>query len=444
MATGVASWSTTAASNSTADSNVNWAEGQAPSSVNDSARAMMASVAKYRDDTEGTLTTGGTSTAYTVTTGQGFASLSALDGNKLTLRFNATNGASPTLAVDGLAAKAINTDVSTAVATGAILANSVHTVTYDNTNNCFLLHDALKLVSTALTTVDITGATAETSPAVADEVPIYDASASANRKMTLANLLKVIASLSAETAPATDDELAIYDTSGSATDKITLANLLKVVDALTEDTSPDESADFLLSYDTSATAAKKVKPDNIVPKAANGASMVLIETQQAVSSATIDFDAGLDDTYDAYEVRLSNVKPATDDAQLRLRVGTGAGPTYDTTGYRWRALVTLDGGNIETGSSNDSAIGLSGGSGNGIGNATGENFSGVITFANPDATDFLQFEFHGSYSESDGQSAGVHGGGRRDTAGAVTGIRFFMSSGDIASGRFSLYGLKKS
>ena len=41
-------WSRTAASNSTADSNVNWAEGQAPSSVNDSARAMMASLAGYR------------------------------------------------------------------------------------------------------------------------------------------------------------------------------------------------------------------------------------------------------------------------------------------------------------------------------------------------------------------------------------------------------------
>lgn len=143
MATGVASWSTTAASNSTADSAVNWAEGQAPSSVNDSARAMMASVAKYRDDTEGTLTTAGTSTAYTITTGQSFASLSALDGNKLTLRFNATNGASATLAVDGLDAKAIQTSQGTAVAAGAILANSIHSVTYDNSNNCFLLHDRL-------------------------------------------------------------------------------------------------------------------------------------------------------------------------------------------------------------------------------------------------------------------------------------------------------------
>ena len=42
-------WSRTAAANATADSTINWAEGQSPSSVNDSARALMAAAAKYRD-----------------------------------------------------------------------------------------------------------------------------------------------------------------------------------------------------------------------------------------------------------------------------------------------------------------------------------------------------------------------------------------------------------
>jgi len=56
-------WSRTASSNATADGSINWAEGMAPSGVNDSARAMMAAAAKYRDDTAGSLITGGTSTA---------------------------------------------------------------------------------------------------------------------------------------------------------------------------------------------------------------------------------------------------------------------------------------------------------------------------------------------------------------------------------------------
>ena len=44
---GVYTWSQSAANNATFDNTVNWEEGQAPSSINDSGRAMMASVAKY-------------------------------------------------------------------------------------------------------------------------------------------------------------------------------------------------------------------------------------------------------------------------------------------------------------------------------------------------------------------------------------------------------------
>lgn len=40
-------WSTTAANNATADPSINWQEGQPPSSVNDSARAMMAAIAAW-------------------------------------------------------------------------------------------------------------------------------------------------------------------------------------------------------------------------------------------------------------------------------------------------------------------------------------------------------------------------------------------------------------
>ena len=40
-------WSTTAANNATADPAINWQEGQAPSTVNDSARAMMAAIATW-------------------------------------------------------------------------------------------------------------------------------------------------------------------------------------------------------------------------------------------------------------------------------------------------------------------------------------------------------------------------------------------------------------
>ncbi len=128
-------WSQTAASNSNADSTINYAENQAPSSLNDSARAAMAAVAKYRDDNSGILDTTGTSTAYTITTNQDFTSL--VDGLTVVARMHTTSGASPTLAVDGLTAKAINYYTGTVVPSGGLLDGSLQKFTYDLADDCF-------------------------------------------------------------------------------------------------------------------------------------------------------------------------------------------------------------------------------------------------------------------------------------------------------------------
>lgn len=102
MATGVQVWSGTAASNATADTNINWAEGMAPSAVNDSARALMASVAKWRDDNNGTLISSGTSSALTLVTNQVEGANTA--GYAVKFQFGTPVVAGATLAVDGLTA----------------------------------------------------------------------------------------------------------------------------------------------------------------------------------------------------------------------------------------------------------------------------------------------------------------------------------------------------
>jgi hypothetical protein len=73
-------WSRTAANNATADGSINWAEGQAPSTVNDSARAMMAAASKYRDDVAGAIATAGSASAYTLSSFQVFDTLAHMDG----------------------------------------------------------------------------------------------------------------------------------------------------------------------------------------------------------------------------------------------------------------------------------------------------------------------------------------------------------------------------
>lgn len=139
MAKGFYTWSTTAASNGNADSSINYVEGQAPSTLNDSARSAMARLREYANDTSGMLVTGGTSSAYTLATFQVFDSLVHLANQVVAFTPNVANAASATLNVDGLGAKAILTASGAPVLAGALNPSSRYAAMYDNVSGSFYL-----------------------------------------------------------------------------------------------------------------------------------------------------------------------------------------------------------------------------------------------------------------------------------------------------------------
>lgn len=178
----------------------------------------------------------------------------------------------------------------------------------------------------------------------------------------------------------------------------------------------------------------------------------LILAQSASSSATIDFTASLDNTYDKYMICFDQIKPATDDVYLGLRIATGAGPTWQSSGgaYSWGARLSGPAGGADDGAgvspsiSTLIALSRTTGAGFGVGNDTGEHITGVVEFSNPEGTDYPLFNGRSAYIRSDSvvqqwTVAGNYGAGI-----AITGIRFLFSSGNIASGTFALYGLRKS
>jgi microcystin-dependent protein len=145
-------WSKTAASNATADSSINYAEGMAPSGLNDSGRAVMAAAAKYRDDIAGAIVTGGTSTAYTVASNQVFDSLAHLDGAMIAFTPHVTCGATVTLNVDGLGAKPLRFAPTLLAAfpnvelpAATLIQGTPYSVTYNNTDGAFYLHGFMNL-----------------------------------------------------------------------------------------------------------------------------------------------------------------------------------------------------------------------------------------------------------------------------------------------------------
>jgi hypothetical protein len=130
-------WSTTAANNSNSDAGIGWAELQLPSSVNNSARGMMAAIAKMRNDQGGERTLAGGTTAYTLTTNQVLGSLA--NGVRVHAKVNATNTGASTLNVDTLGAKAIRKVVTitgeVALSAGDLVTNQHAIFEYDTAAN---------------------------------------------------------------------------------------------------------------------------------------------------------------------------------------------------------------------------------------------------------------------------------------------------------------------
>ncbi|WP_298243725.1 phage tail protein [uncultured Bradyrhizobium sp.] len=132
-------WSQTASADATADSTINWAEGQSPASVNDSARAMMAAIAKYRDDVAGAIVTTGTSTAYAVSTYQVFQSLAQLNGQMIAFTPHATNGATVTINVDSLGGKPLRSAPSAELPVGVLIQGTPYVAVYNHADQAFYL-----------------------------------------------------------------------------------------------------------------------------------------------------------------------------------------------------------------------------------------------------------------------------------------------------------------
>jgi microcystin-dependent protein len=132
-------WSKTASADATVDPTINWAEGQSPSSINDSARAMMAATAKFRDDISGAIVTGGTVNAYTVSSFQVFDTLAHFDGKVIAFTPHVTNTGASQVNVDGLGLKPLRIAPGVEIPSGTIVQGTPYTALYNNTDGAFYL-----------------------------------------------------------------------------------------------------------------------------------------------------------------------------------------------------------------------------------------------------------------------------------------------------------------
>jgi hypothetical protein len=91
------------AANGSVSAGVIFSESVLAKQLNDSGRALLADLAKWRIDFSGSLVSTGGASAFNLSTASGIPSL--LDGIRLSFRAHATNNANATLNVDGKGAK---------------------------------------------------------------------------------------------------------------------------------------------------------------------------------------------------------------------------------------------------------------------------------------------------------------------------------------------------
>lgn len=126
-------WSTTASDNGASDATVNFAEGQTPASLNNSARAVMARVAAWLKGLGAAITHGGSSNAYTLTLPTGHTITAYATGMRFLWKPNGNSSGSVTLNVDGVGAKKVYLPSGSQAGSGHITSGTLIDVVYDAT-----------------------------------------------------------------------------------------------------------------------------------------------------------------------------------------------------------------------------------------------------------------------------------------------------------------------
>ena len=107
-------------------------ENQAPSTVNNGARALEGMLARFYADTNGSISTSGSSSAYVLAASRTISTIAA--GDSFIFKANHASTGATTIAIDGLATKSVKKLHDQAIAANDIESGSICHIVYDGTN----------------------------------------------------------------------------------------------------------------------------------------------------------------------------------------------------------------------------------------------------------------------------------------------------------------------
>ena len=179
--------------------------------------------------------------------------------------------------------------------------------------------------------------------------------------------------------------------------------------------------------------------------AAAGGAWNIIGTVVASNDATIAI-TGLDSTYDTYAIGLSDIVAIEDEAQAWLRLGDSSGVDSGASDYSWAAgSINMHNGTIVNGFSADDVdaqIKLMGSANPATGKDAGEGVGGMVYLHRPgDGTSWPMVTGTVIINQSNQYNVMCHMGGSRRSVITLDRVQFSFHSGNVATGRMTVWGI---
>lgn len=227
-------------------------------------------------------------------------------------------------------------------------------------------------------------------------------------------------------------------TAGDITDG-TISNSKLAQDVISAETAltsaPADTDEFLLS---DAGTLKRIDYSLIK---GGGQWEFISELTGSSSTSALDFTT-LSTDYKDFCFSMQNLHPESDNVRVYMRVFTGSGGSQaiDSGGnYGYAGIVRFDSTTTGNGDGQNQIYIT-----DVVGNADTENSAGEVFLYNPHETTFHKLIKSHSVTMRNDSVVGIGNyAGKYSNTGAVTGVRFYFSAGEI-SGKIAMYGRKRS
>ena len=179
--------------------------------------------------------------------------------------------------------------------------------------------------------------------------------------------------------------------------------------------------------------------------------VVLLSSQTASASASLDFTSGIDSTYGEYIFKFYNIHPSTDGNIFQFNASTDGGSNYNVNKTTTFFYATHKEDDSTATLSYSTAHDVANGTGYqplsiNLGNDNDQSCAGELHLFSPSSTTYVKhfYSTSSTYATSGGDENenNNYSAGYFNTTTALNAVSFQISSGNVDAGTIKMWGVK--